>query len=368
MTAATAPRQLPTLTGLRGIAALAVLFYHIRGSMGGFAPDWLIALFAHGYLAVDLFFILSGFVLWWTYGAAFRDQGRAAIGPFIIRRFARLFPLHLAVMLAMAAFAAALALSGRTLGPQYPLAELPAQLLLVQNWGLSDRLAWNDPAWSISAEWAAYLALALVGAAAARLDRGPWRFPLQAAAIAGALGAYFALTGRTGIGEDIAATGLIRCLAEFSIGVLLCQWWSAMEARRTLIGITAVLLAGLGAALIASGISQPAGVPLIMAAAVVAALEASRARRPLLGGRIALWLGQISYALYLSHFFLWIMFKLLFVADPERVSAPAIAAFIVAVLTVSHLLHHHVELPGRRWAQRAGDDLLADLRARRARG
>lgn len=368
MTATSTPRQLPTLTGLRGIAALAVLLYHIRGGTGGFAPDSAIALFAHGYLAVDLFFVLSGFVLWWTYGAVFREQGRAAIAPFIIRRFARIFPLHLAVMLAMLAFALLLAATGRALGPQYPLAELPAHLLLVQNWGVTDRLAWNDPAWSISAEWAAYLALALGGAAAARLDTGPWRFPILTLVIAGGLGAFFMLTGRAGIGEDIAATGLVRCLAEFGIGVMLCQWWSAMEQRRMLVACTAALLAAMGAALIASGISQPAGVPLVMAALVIAALEASRARRPLLGGAVAQWFGQISYALYLSHFFLWILFKLLFIADPDRVSAPAVAAFIVVVLGVSHLLHHHIERPGRQWAQRAGDDLLAAVRARRARG
>lgn len=368
MTAIAVPRQLPTLTGLRGIAALAVLFYHIRGSMSGFAPDWQIALFGQGYLAVDLFFILSGFVLWWTYGAAFRDQGRAAIAPFIIRRFARLFPLHLAVMLAMAAFALVLAVSGRPLGPQYPLAELPAHLLLVQNWGLTERLAWNDPAWSISAEWAAYLLLALVGGGTARTRTGTWRFPFYAVAIAGALGAYFALTGRTGIGEDIAATGLIRCLAEFSIGVLLCQWWGAMGERRALVRATAALLAAIGAALIASGVSQPAGVPLIMAATVIAALETSLARRPLLGGRFAQWLGQISYALYLSHFFLWILFKLLFVSDPTAVSLLVVAAFVAAALLVAYLLHRHVELPGRRWFQGAGDKWLAARAARCAHG
>jgi peptidoglycan/LPS O-acetylase OafA/YrhL len=368
MTARTAPRQLPTLTGMRGIAALAVLFYHIRGSMGGFAPDWLIALLGHGYLAVDLFFILSGFVLWWTYGAAFREQGRTAIAPFIVRRFARLFPLHLAVLLAMAGFALVLVLSGRPMGPQYPLSELPAHLLLVQNWGMSDRLAWNDPAWSISAEWAAYLLLALFGTAAARLNTGPWRFPVLTVGLAGALGAFFALTGRGGIGEDIPATGLIRCFAEFGIGVLLCQWWSAMGQRRTLARATAAALAAIGTALIISGVSQPAGVPLVMAAAVIAALEASLAPRPLLGGRIAQWLGQISYALYLSHFFLWILFKLLFVADPSAVSAPATAGFVVAALGVSHLLHHRIELPGRRWFQGAGDGLLDLIAARRAQG
>ena len=368
MTAAVAPHQLPTLTGLRGIAALMVLLYHIRASMAGFGPEWLIALFGHGYLAVDLFFVLSGFVLWWTYGAAFRDQGRAAIAPFIVRRFARIFPLHLAIMSAMIVFAGVLALTGRPLEPQYPLADLPAQLLLVQNWGVTDRLAWNDPAWSISAEWAAYLLLALCGTALSRFSTGPWRFALFALAIAVALGGWFALTGRSSIGAEIPATGLIRCLAEFVIGVMLCQWWSVVRERKKLVRATAALLAATGTMLIVSGLSQPAGIPLLMAAIVIAALETSLARRPWLGGRTAQWLGQISYALYLSHFFLWILFKLLFVRDAAEVSALLIASFVMIAVAVAHLLHRHIEMPGRRWAQRTGDGLTTALLKRRAQG
>lgn len=368
MTSTASPRHLPTLTGLRGIAALAVVFYHIRGGMGGFAPDWLIALLAHGYLAVDLFFVLSGFVLWWTYGDAFRAQGRAAIGPFIVRRIARIFPLHLAIMAAMTLFALALARSGRAPGAQYPLADLPAHLLLVHNWGLTDRLAWNDPAWSISAEWAAYLLLALVGSAAARMPTGIWRFPLITLAMAGALGGFYALTGNSNIGADIPVTGLARCLAEFAIGVFLCQWWRACRANKRGVWLTALFLAAGGGALTASGLSQPAGVPLVMAALLIAALEASLLPRPLLGGALAQWLGRISYAVYLSHFFLWILFKLAFVGDLAAVGLFAIAGFVAGVVLVSHWLHHIIERPGRRLFQRVGDSLLAAIQRRPARG
>ena len=363
-----APQQLPTLTGLRGIAALAVLFYHIRGGMAGFAPAPLLDLLAHGYLAVDLFFLLSGFVLWWTYGDAFRHHGRAAIAPFIIRRFSRIFPLHLAIMAAMVAFAGIVALSGRAPGAQYPLADLPAHLLLIQNWGLTERLAWNDPAWSISAEWAAYLWLALVGGGVARWRTSPWRFPLLVLALAGVLGAFFALTGSSMISTDIPATGLVRCLVEFTIGVLLCQWWSASRADRRKVWLTAALFGATGAALIASGLSQPAGVPLVMAALLIAALEAALLPRPLLGGALAQWLGRISYAVYLSHFFLWILFKLFLVEDLAALGPLAIGGFVAGVLLVSHALHHLVELPGRRLTQRGGDALLAAVRPRPARG
>lgn len=359
MTRRIVPRQLATLTGLRGIAAFAIVFYHIRGSMAGFAPDGLIALLAQGYLAVDLFFVLSGFVLWLTYGSEFRDHGRAAVMPFIVRRAARIFPLHLAIMFAMLAFVAMLQFVQVASGRQYPLREFPVHLLLVHNWGLTDRLSWNDPSWSISAEWAAYLLLAVAGGWVAQFKTGAWRFTALVLGIAALLGLWFAFSGRTNIGTDIPETGVVRCLAEFVIGVLLCQWWTAMGARTGLIWATAAGLVATGTALIVSGVSQPAGVPLVMAAVVIVALEASMAPQPLLGGRIAQWLGTISYAIYLSHFFLWIMFKLLFVVNISAVSPVAIAAYVGLTLLTSHLLHRHVELPGRRLFQRVGDQLLA---------
>ena len=363
MNATSAPgRMLPTLTGLRGFAALMVLLYHIRGGMAGFMPDRVIAVLAEGYLAVDLFFVLSGFVLWWTYGAEFAARGLRAAPHFIVRRFARIFPLHLAILSAMVLFAAALLVSGRDPGEHYGFAELPAHYLLVQNWGFGDRLAWNDPAWSISTEWAAYLLLALAGGSIARLSVGRWSFPLLVIAISGGLGWWFAATGRASIGDEIPATGLLRCLAEFGIGILLCMWWTAQRERTrgtAIIYGTALGLVGIGALLFAVAGSQPAAIPLIMTAVVILALQASVAPRPLLAGRIAQWLGDISYAVYLSHFFLWILFKLFFVDDPAAVHPAGILGFILLTLAASHFLHIVLEVPARRIAQRAGDRLLA---------
>jgi peptidoglycan/LPS O-acetylase OafA/YrhL len=353
--------QLETLTGLRGVAALAVLFYHVRGGMTPYLPQPLMDLFRQGYLAVDLFFVLSGFVLWWSFGDTFRKQGSAIAGSFLIKRIARIFPLHLAMLLGMLAFALAMRFAGHDLGEQYPFDQFLGHMLLVQNWGFTSELSWNDPAWSISVEWGAYLLLALLGARAARLPDGPWVFPLATLAISAAIGIWFASAGRPLIGNDIAATGLLRCIAEFAIGVLLCQWWMARGDRPLHICMVAALLGVTGAALIGFGISQPAGIPLIMAAIVILGLEASLLRRPPLAGAVAQWLGRISYSLYLSHFFLFILFKLVFVDDVKAVPPLAMLGYFVAALGLAHVLHHLVELPGRRLFQRFGDTLLLRL-------
>lgn len=178
--------ELRALTSARGIAAWLVVLYHIRASIAGL-PHGVEAVFAKGYLAVDFFFLLSGFVIWLTWHDRLRGQGAAGIARFLQKRVARIWPLH-GVMLAFAvALALALWATGRS-DPAFPFAELPLHVLLVQNWGVTDALRWNDPAWSISCELAAYLlfplliltidwrrlpALALVAVAAARQRMRP---------------------------------------------------------------------------------------------------------------------------------------------------------------------------------------------------
>jgi peptidoglycan/LPS O-acetylase OafA/YrhL len=92
------PRHLDALTGIRGIAAWGVVLYHIRLSLTGLLPAPVIAVFAKGYLAVDLFFILSGFVIWYNYAARIADGGAGAARLFLWRRFARVWPLHGAIL------------------------------------------------------------------------------------------------------------------------------------------------------------------------------------------------------------------------------------------------------------------------------
>lgn len=110
----------------------------------------------YGYLAVPMFFILSGFILSHTY---FPRYGLRYHADFVYRRFARLWPVHAASMLALMAYMAVIvAHSGRfedesgSFAWQY----VPGELAMVRSWFSKD-LVWNYPAWSIQAEWFAYL-------------------------------------------------------------------------------------------------------------------------------------------------------------------------------------------------------------------
>ena len=125
--------ELRALTGARGLAAWLVVLYHIRLSIAGL-PQAALDILAKGYLAVDFFFLLSGFVIWLTWHERLRVQGVAGIGPFLRKRIARIWPLHVVVLAGAVALALVFVATGRADPVDYPFARLPLDILLLQNW------------------------------------------------------------------------------------------------------------------------------------------------------------------------------------------------------------------------------------------
>ncbi|MCP3735118.1 acyltransferase [Sphingomonas sp. RP10(2022)] len=332
--------ELRALTSVRGIAAWLVVLYHIRGSIAGL-PTAAEALFAKGYLAVDFFFLLSGFVIWLAWHERLRDP--AAIPRFLQKRIARIWPLHAVMLAAAVALALLLRATGRD-DPAFPFAELPLHALLVQNWGFTRDLRWNDPAWSISCELAAYLLVPLLVLA---ID---WRRLPTALLVAGAAAILFALhiamNGAPMLGADIPRYGLIRCCAEFATGTIL----AALFLRRPPVAAPVVLavLAIVGWTL---GMPETLAAPVTFAATLLALARTAGATHHPLEGRTLHYLGEISYATYLSHFLLWKAFKLALVHD-AAVSSALVALYLALVLAASVLLYHRVERPAQAWLNR----------------
>lgn len=333
--------ELRALTSVRGIAAWFVVLYHIRLSIAGLPPAVRDVL-AKGYLAVDFFFLLSGFVIWLTWHDRLRAPG--SVVPFLRKRIARIWPLHLVVLAGAVALALVLSATGRADPVDYPFAALPLHVLLVQNWGFTDRLTWNDPSWSISAELGAYLLFPLLARAV------DWRRVatpgLLAIAAAVLLLLHLAMAAPT-LGTDIPRFGLLRCLAEFTTGTIVGALWLLWRGDRR-----APLVAAAGAVLLlawAAGAPETLVVPAAFACLLlVLALTSGEARNPL-EGRALHYLGEISYATYLGHFMLWVVFKLAFVADPTAVPATLIVPYLALVLVASAALYHLVERPAQRW-------------------
>ncbi|MFC3124244.1 acyltransferase family protein [Pseudoroseomonas globiformis] len=340
-------QDIPALTGARGPAALAVVAYHLP--MDATLPataNWfgLEALFARGHLGVEFFFILSGFIIHHVYREVFATGlSGAEYRRFILYRFARIWPLHMVTMAgALGLYAAAILLFNRVpqdAGSYAPLSIL-ANMLMVQSWfGLGSP---NVPAWSISAEWAAYLAFPLLCAALMRLPLMGW--------LAIGIAAWLAT------GTDLVTHPLGRIAACFLLGMALRECEGRLQLARHLSRWTGLLVTG---SLLAAGWFLP-GTALLPCTLGFAALILALTREEDLLARFAarrfmVYLGEISFALYMCHAVVWSGFKnLLRIAAPgldPAGHAPVLIGVVLSLLAAA-VLYHLVEMPGRTWLRR----------------
>jgi peptidoglycan/LPS O-acetylase OafA/YrhL len=345
---ATGPAELRALTSVRGIAAWFVVLYHIRLSVAGLSPDW-VAVFAKGYLAVDFFFLLSGFVIWLTWGERLRKGGWRAVPQFLQKRVARIWPLHLFMLGCAVGLALLLAATGRANPVDYPFGELPLHILLLQNWGFTSQLAWNDPSWSISAELGAYLLFPLLALAIDWRRVPSWGVLAAIAALLILLQAMMADGGTANLGHDIARFGLRRCVLEFASGTAVAALWARWSDVPSLpawasVGVASLMLTAWAVGALSETLAVPAAFAAIL---LVLALTSGKRGNPLEAGLLH-YLGEISYATYLGHFLLFVVFKLVFVSDANAIPPLLVALYLVLVLGSSVALYHLVERPAQK--------------------
>ena len=360
------------LDSWRGICALMVAAGHLKTS--GVYTSLMIA--TTSYRFVDFFFVLSGFVIAHAARDSIAADGRR-VWSFLIRRLGRLWPLHLVLLLGFIAYQALLAganAAGVDTGQQAfsgstDLKWLPANIFLVQAWGFVPLATWNIPAWSISAEIAAYSVFAACFGLAGR--RG-W-IPMLLIGI-GAL-VVLAVAGAPGMKatHDIA---LARCLAGFVTGAFIHALWteipdleipfaSALELATVVIVFLAVsyLPADYGILVI----------PIFAATVLLFAYESGVVSRWLKRkpGQV---LGELSYSIYMVHALLAVCILSVVALAPKfgiggialgpvahnstgivtmaGVSDALLVAFLLLVVGLSMLSFHWIEKP---WRDRAKD-------------
>lgn len=366
--------RLPSLDGLRGLAAAVVVVHHVLLTFpvlaGAYYDDpptwaaspaaWLLAytplhLLWAGGEAVLVFFVLSGFVL--TRSATGRD--RPWWLAYYPRRMLRLYiPVWAAVALGYVSVLLVPRVAGLSSGPW--LATRPGTFSVEASLRdltlLTGTSHLVSPLWSLQPEVLFSLALPLAVVVASRLPRADW---LKVAALAVIIGA--------GGWLDI---GALRYLPMFAIGSLLAARSETLAraakrlrgapapTARLAIGLAASLIACVGPWLVAPFSDSPwtRALATVAAAAgaaglVTIAAYSCRARR-LLSRRLPLHLGTISFSLYLVHEPLVIDAALLTSPGPARLCA-LVAAVAVAV-GVAEVVYRYVERPSHRLSQRVG--------------
>lgn len=347
--------HLDALDGLRGLAVLGILLFH-DGRLAG------------GWLGVDLFFVLSGFLITSLLWVEYRTTSSISLAAFWSRRARRLLPALLALLLAVALYAALLAepaelarLRGDVLSTLFYVANWHAIAAQHDYWAIFRAPSPLDHSWSLAIEEQLYLLWPPLMLGVVAVARRPARALLVlAAALALASALWMALcfdpaqgTARVYFGTDtrLAAPLLGAALAIALRG----RMGQAAGRHRT-------LAAGLGAlglaALIAAAVGLRGSEPLVYrgglfvlalcSVAVIAALvlapdgPLSRA----LGSAPLRGLGIVSYGVYLWHWPLYL------VLTPERTGWegwPLTALRLAATLAVATLSYHALEQPVRRW-------------------
>ncbi len=380
--------ELRALTGLRIVAALWVVAFHFHFTELPGVTDvsaLLGPLITEGALGVDLFFVLSGFVIAHTYldklGPRWRPRATAR---FVWARAGRMWPAYLLVfhlfgiwLLVRATYGSGTDIAFQAVQPELSWGRWLQQLVMVQMWDrpFLDGASWVGPTWSISAEWLAYLLFPLTALVFFRLRRLP-------AAVLG-FGALLAMSPMVAsflvVGTPYYPfSWLVRVLCGFSAGVLTLLAVRRMSgtARVRRVSSATATLAGLGivGGLLAADVAGAGlvGVLTLLFPVLVGALAlADRGPVRWLGSAPMVHGGRMSYALYLVHI---PMFEILWLAlqngaggrfggllVPGSVSAHVAALIVlVATLPAAHLLYAFVEQPARGWMRR-----LPNLRRRR---
>ena len=267
--------RLSGLDGLRGIAALSVLGFHASGGNG------------NGFLAVDLFFMLSGYVMARTFEGRL-GHGLTAFG-FMKKRYARLWPT--------------LAICGLLAAPlflrQFGIEAWPfvvANLLLIPTMRVNRIYPLNGPTWSILLE---LIANALHGIVLHRMSRRS--LAMVAAVALACFAALSGMAGTTNLGPtpDLFIAGIPRLIFSYSTGILLFRCWQDRPPININPWLTYLLMPAVFVTSEITGV-HPWGLDLLFVA-VGCPLMMAGALRPIRFEREARWLGSISFPLYAVH-------------------------------------------------------------------
>ena len=305
-------RHYPILDGLRGVAALLVVAFHL---FEGHAASRFVQIINHGYLAVDFFFVLSGFVIGYAYDERWRHMSTA---DFFKRRLIRLHPM---IVVAMIIGALMFYLQQGTLFPK--IADTPLWLMLllmfigitlmpvgpaldVRGWGEMHPL--NGPAWSLFYEYVANILYALFVRKFSKLVLGLCVFAAGCALV------YHCVSGPNGdviggwsITPEQVRLGLTRLLYPFFAGLLLSRIVTVGRVKHAFLLCTVIITAALalprfGGAqqLWMNGLYE--SLCIIVVFPLVVYLGASGEAGSGLSARVCGFLGDISYPLYIIHY------------------------------------------------------------------
>ena len=373
---AVAAARFSVLDSWLGLCALWVAVFHFRiiSHIGD------VQLIRHGPLAVEFFFVLSGFVLTSAYGG--RLGGSNERLRFLVRRVGRLYPLHLATLLVVLGMETARWYVSSKVGHPVggPLftgatdmsAFLP-NVALIHAWGILPDFTWNVPSWSISVEFLMCLLFILASFS---------RRTVPTLIAMTAIGFFGFIYTRYVLPQTESTNAVTHGVYAFFLGCLVHHaycWWRASDRKiwgwLEWLAIPLLLTAPMVDFL-------PLPTPMFALMIFIFAFEAGPISR-ILNHRPMRFLGEISYSIYLVHYilvlgafaFAALLGRVTDIYGPPWINVPSpwlgdlvTAGYLLLVVGVSALTFRFIEAPGRDWFNRMSNRLTSRDRRAESRG
>jgi len=343
-------KKLSSLTGIRACAALWVIIYHLNLNFPQYTG---VSFIDKGYLGVDMFFILSGFIISYVHQSEFLQFPSPKTLRFLILRCARILPVHYLML-----FTYALFFLTKTLILHQPsdhleqntLFDFCCHLVNIQAWGLSDHNSWNAPAWSVSAEWFAYLMFPLITPVVGKIKN--WGANLAIIAAGFAFLAGFSSILHLPTLDWTFQYALVRVSTEFLIGCSLFNLFqSGQENKNQIPNLSLVAFIGL---MVCIGLQLPDVISVTFIALLLYTLTSEQGLlNRFLATKAMVYLGEVSYSIYMVHaLFIGIVGqankRLHFIsAEPTLQNLLVFLAITLGIIGVAHCMYNFVEVPSR---------------------
>jgi peptidoglycan/LPS O-acetylase OafA/YrhL len=367
---------LSNLTPLRGIAALFVAIFHFEMAIARFIPVKRTMFFEKCYLMVDLFFIMSGFIILHVYKDDFANHFKIkSFKKYIIARFARIYPLHFFAMLLLVILVIVFSPPGTYPNAIENPAAIPTGFLLLHSYYIHNLYTWNIPSWSISAEWAAYLLFPFLA-----LFLNKKKLLALVIFVIGVTAAYASIMyllprknymyPSIPVPHNLNTTydyGFLRGIAGFVTGMIVYKLyqWSSLKGKfhnDIFAAVTIILLVS------ALHFAVNDAYCVVLFAALVFSFALNNGYlHACCNNRFAQYIGKISYSIYLMQIFLQEPFS-------KGLRLPGVVGFgrgkqnidfasglgyclvyLILLLVISSITYHTIEQPCRKWINRLGN-------------
>lgn len=376
-----APKNIPyitTLTPLRGIAALLVVIFHSNLMLETFLPPGITGIVGQGWLWVDFFFILSGFIMLYVYGNSFEKAvNKSNFTKYFWARFARVYPLNLitlAVALILAIYIRSIA---DGLDPFFqamldPWAA-PASLVFLQGMHLFDAAPLNTPSWSLSTEWWMYMIFPFLVPFFSTLKRNGIALILLVLVFA-----YLALIyligpisgpfGGSNTLNLVADFGFLRCMVGFVLGMWIHQLFKG-NTGKSFFEKDFVFIFSFVAILVCMHFQVHEMITLIFFCTTILSATYNHGEiKKFLDTKPLQRLGDWSFSIYMTHVLIIYVFWIVEIREDPKYFADIRALFtkapdytqglisllilVTTTMIISWLTYKFVEIPSREYLKK----------------